>query len=209
MAEKAQNRRAKKYIDRQTQGRIAFIVVINALLYIALLALFIFAPLAYRIYTDEVTPEIQEAAKAFLALHEHFWPAILLVLIVVGFHSIRLSHSLAGPVYRFKQTLRQMQKGNFSIQITLRKKDFFSEMMDEMNETNRRLSADMADLKEKDRTMRQTIEEMNEKLSQEDISIESLKTSAHSISENEKALRHALETFHLNHTSGPSTEGAE
>ncbi len=198
MAEKAQNRRAKKYIDRQTQGRIAFIVVINALLYIALLALFIFAPLAYSIYTDEVTPEIQEAAKAFLALHEHFWPAILLVLIVVGFHSIRLSHSLAGPVYRFKQTLRQMQKGNFSIQITLRKKD-----------TNRRLSADMADLKEKDRTMRQTIEEMNEKLSQEDISIESLKTSAHSISENEKALRHALETFHLNHTSGPSTEGAE
>ncbi len=197
MTKKIKNKRVKKYIDRQTQGRIALIVVINALLYTGLLALFIFAPLAYRIYIGERTPEIQEAANAFLALHEYFWPAILLVLIVIAFHSIRLSHSLAGPVYRFKQTLRQIQKRNFSVQITLRKKDFFSEMMDEMNETNRSLSADIADLKEKHAPIQEAIEEMNEKLGQKDVSIEFLKTSARTIFENEKALRQALEQFQL------------
>lgn len=197
MAEKTKNRRVKKYIDRQTQKRLTFIVIINALFYIALLALFIFVPLAYRIYSGEVTPEIQEAANAFLALHEHFWPAILLVLIVVGFHSIQFSHRLAGPVYRFRQTLRQMQERDFSVQTTLRKKDFFSEMMDEMNETNRILSTEISDLKEKGDMIRQSIDEMNEHLSQEQISIESLKTSVQAISKNEKTLRQGLEQFQL------------
>jgi len=197
MQEKTKNRRVKKYIDRQTQRRLAFIVVINALLYIGLLALFIFAPLAYRIYSGGVTPEIQESANAFLALHEHFWPAILLVLIVVGFHSIQLSHRLAGPVYRFRQTLRQMRKGDFSDQIVLRKKDFFSEMMDEMNETNRTLSSDISNLKEKNDMMRQTINTLSEKLSNKDVSIESFKTTVQAVSENEKTLRKALEQFQL------------
>lgn len=197
MKEKTKNRRVKKYIDRQTQGRLAFIFVINALLYIAILALFIFAPLAYRIYSGGVTQEIQEAANAFLAIHEHFWPAILLVLILVGFHSIQLSHHLAGPVYRFRQTLLQMQKKDFSIQIILRKRDFFSEMRDEMNKTNRILSADILELKEKDDTVRQMIEEMNKELSKKEVSIESLKRSAQAISENEQSLRQTLEQFQL------------
>jgi len=197
MTEKTINRRVKKYIDRATQGRIAFIVVTHALLYITLLALFIFVPLAYRIYTKDLSPELEEAAKAFLTLHEHFWPAILLTLILVGFHSIRISHSLAGPIYRFRQTLRQMQKKNFSVQSTLRERDFFSEMMEELNETNRSLSANMTDLKENDVRVRQTIEELNEKLNQQDPSLESLKASAHSISENAKELHHALEKFEL------------
>ncbi len=202
MQEKTKNRRVKKYIDRATQRRLAFIVVINALLYIGLLTLFIFAPLAYRLYSGEVTAELQEAANAFLALHEHFWPAMLLVLIVVGFHSIQLSHRLAGPVYRFRQTLKQMRQRDFSVQITLRKKDFFSEMMDEMNETNRTLSREISKLREKNDTMRQMIDTLNEKLSnenlsKEDVSIESLKTAVQAISENEKSLRQALEQFQL------------
>ncbi len=167
------------------------------MVYIGLLTLFIFAPLAYRLYSGEVTPELQEAANAFLALHEHFWPAILLVLIVVGFHSIQLSHRLAGPVYRFRQTLKQMRQRDFSVQITLRKKDFFSEMMDEMNETNRTLSSEISKLREKDDTMRRMIDTLNENLSKEDVSIESLKTAVQAISENEKALRQALEQFQL------------
>ncbi|MFQ5752163.1 MAG: hypothetical protein ACE5HI_09225, partial [bacterium] len=135
MTKRSQNRRQKKYIDRQTQGRVALIVVLNAFFYFFLLALLIFAPLAFQIYTDSITPETQEAANAFLTFHKYFWPAVSVLLVVIGFHSISISHKMVGPVYRFKETLKGIQKRDLSKIITLRDGDFFIDLMREINKT--------------------------------------------------------------------------
>ncbi len=168
-----------------------------ALVYIFLLALFIFSPLAYRIYTESSSPELQEAANAFLALHDHFWPAIFVLLAIVGFHSIRFSHRMVGPVYRFKQTLKGIRKNDLSKNVTLRNGDFFVDLMDEFNHTILYLRESLTDMKGKNEELRRAIEGLNEKLDRGALSPEELKKSVVRIGKGEEALRHALDDFQL------------
>lgn len=191
------NRREKKYIDRSTQGRIAILVVANALIYIFLLALMVFGPLAYRMNTEDISPELQDIANAFLALHENFWPAILVLLVMIGFHSIRVSHRMAGPIYRFKEVLKAVQKGDLTTHSTLRKGDFFVDLMDEINKATTSLSKGYQDLKDTDKKLRTAILELNEKLKNDPISSKVLKQSALDIQEHEETLRRQLEYFRL------------
>ncbi len=196
------NRRNKKYIDRSTQGRIAIMVVTNALMYIFLLALMVFGPLAYRMNTNDISPELQDIANAFLALHEHFWPAILILLVIIGFHSIRVSHRMAGPVYRFKEVLKSVQKGDLTAHSILRKGDFFVDLMDEINRATTSMSKGYRELKETDGKLRAEISALNEKLKSNTLSSEALKQSASNIHQHEETLRQQLENFKLKNETG-------
>ncbi|MFQ5596840.1 MAG: hypothetical protein ACE5GK_02200 [Nitrospiria bacterium] len=197
MTKKLPNRRQKKYINRQIQGRIAAIVVLNGLMYIFLLSVLIFAPLAYRIYSENITPELQQAADAFLALHEHFWPAIFILLSVIGLHSIRISHRMAGPVYRFKETFKEMQRGDLSTHITLRSGDFFVDLMEEFNKTTISLREGFKGLKEQDEHLQSALIGLNQQLDDENVSIEALKRLTRNAQESELKLKRLLEGFQL------------
>jgi len=197
MKDNAPDQRKKKFIDREIQGRLAITVVRNALVYLFLLALFIFVPLAIRLNDGDSGPELHEAANAFLALHEHFWPAILLLLIVIGIHSIRVSHRMVGPVYRFKETLKGIQNNDLSYTINLRDGDFFVDLMDEINKMTLSLRSGLQELKDKEGEMRHAIADLNAKLDKGERSTEVLKASTLLIGQTEEALRHSIEKFQL------------
>jgi len=50
------------------------------------------------------------------------------------------SHKIAGPVYRFKKVTEEVAKGNFDIEINLRKNDEFKDLAESMNTMIRELS---------------------------------------------------------------------
>lgn len=52
---------------------------------------------------------------------------------VIAFAGIRGSHKVAGPIYRFEETLKKVQKGDISEQIQLRKGDMLLEFGEHMN----------------------------------------------------------------------------
>ncbi|MFQ5587975.1 MAG: hypothetical protein ACE5F7_03965 [Nitrospiria bacterium] len=191
------NRRFKKYIDRKFQGKIAMIVIVNALIYMLLLALFIFTPLAYRMENETLSSEIIRVGKDYLSLHEHVWPAILLLLVLVGFQSIRVSHRVAGPVYGFKAAIKSIRMRNLSDKLALRKGDFLYDLMEEINEMRSSLREAVQELKNKDDTLRGAIKKLNGQLAQEDISPDALKESALRVCQSEEALRLCLEDFQL------------
>jgi len=56
-------------------------------------------------------------------------------LLVIGFFSIFFLHRIAGPVYRFRMTLRKLRSGQPTPPIRLREGDFFTELADELNAT--------------------------------------------------------------------------
>lgn len=198
MTKENYSRRKKKFIDRKIQGKLAIYVMINAVLYIFLLAVFLFAPLAYRMNMDEsVSRELQEVATAFLALHEHFWPAIFILLIIIGIHSIRFSHRMVGPVYRFKQILNEIQMKDLSTIIRLRPGDFLLDLKDEFNSTTLALRTGVKDLKEEDANLRKAIDAMDKKLENGEVSVEEMKKSSSEIHQSEEALRALLEKYRL------------
>lgn len=54
-------------------------------------------------------------------------------LIVIGWYGVIFLHRVAGPVYRFKQTLSKINKGDMPKEIHLREGDFFRETAREIN----------------------------------------------------------------------------
>jgi methyl-accepting chemotaxis protein len=73
---------------------------------------------------DYYSDEAFQAANKILYIHSKFWPAVLFVLIFIALHSIRTSHKIAGPLYRFNRLFETMKEGNLPKRITLRKGDY-------------------------------------------------------------------------------------
>lgn len=192
-------RRKKKLIDRNVQVKVAFIVLSYVLVYLLLFALFIFVPLAYQIQTEVVfSSKLQEGANAFITLHKHFWPAALMVLLIISFHSIRISHRIAGPVFRFKETMKMIQKKDLSVDTFIRKGDFFADLMEEINRAIKSLREGIEDIREKDEKVYQAIQGLTERINRGDIPLEELKESVLRINKDEEELRQLLKWFKVN-----------
>lgn len=65
---------------------------------------------------------------------------LFVTLIVVGLFGLLFLHRVAGPVYRFRQTLLKINKGEMPGSIKLREGDFFTETADEINVLLKRLN---------------------------------------------------------------------
>lgn len=77
---------------------------------------------------------------------------LILTLVIIGIYGIMFLHRVAGPVYRFRQTLLRVNRGEFPNEIRLREGDFFHEMAHDINVILRRLKAEqerITDLKSK------------------------------------------------------------
>jgi hypothetical protein len=77
---------------------------------------------------------------------------LILTLITIGAYGVVFLHRVAGPVYRFRQTLLKVNRGEMPQDIKLREGDFFHDMAHDINIILRRLRAEqekISELKEK------------------------------------------------------------
>ena len=63
---------------------------------------------------------------------------LILTLIIIGAYGVVFLHRVAGPVYRFRQTLLKVNRGEIPNDIKLREGDFFHDMAHEINVILRR-----------------------------------------------------------------------
>jgi len=73
---------------------------------------------------------------------------LILTLIIVGAYGVVFLHRVAGPVYRFRQTLLKVNRGEMPQDIKLREGDFFHDMAHDINVVLRRLRAEQEKLSE-------------------------------------------------------------
>jgi len=66
---------------------------------------------------------------------------LIATLLIIGGYGIAFLHRVAGPVYRFRQTLLKMNRGETVHEIKLREGDFFHEMAHDINVMIRRSRA--------------------------------------------------------------------
>lgn len=64
----------------------------------------------------------------------------LLFLAITFLLSIFLSHRIAGPLYKLRESMQEVARGNFDLRISFRKNDHFNELQDTFNEMIQHLS---------------------------------------------------------------------
>ena len=76
---------------------------------------------------------VQPIYDEFIPIVASFFYKIAIYIILVVIISAFVSHKMAGPVYRFEQTCKEIAKGDFSQRVHLRKGDQFTELQDAFN----------------------------------------------------------------------------
>ncbi|MCK5242285.1 HAMP domain-containing protein [bacterium] len=80
-------------------------------------------------------PQIaSQFAALFSSVNNTLIVILLLFLVISAFLSIFISHSIAGPVYRFEKTFKAIMAGDLTPRIGLRKSDEFRHLAETIND---------------------------------------------------------------------------
>ena len=113
------------------------LVLINLLYILAILLIFsaaLFVPLIIQLESSTPLSEQEVVASQFLSLHARVWPALLIAFLLLAIHSIFVSHRIAGPLIRFRNTFKAVAAGDLSVRVTIRKHDYLGSEADILNE---------------------------------------------------------------------------
>ncbi len=104
------------------------LLVINLVYFLAIIlvcAIMLFGPAVLDLQNETISWDLRhEAATQFLSLHTRLWPAMIVLFLLLTIHSIRVSHRIAGPLFRFRQTFESVAEGDLKVRVTLRHRDY-------------------------------------------------------------------------------------
>ncbi|MEI6437995.1 MAG: methyl-accepting chemotaxis protein [Candidatus Omnitrophota bacterium] len=131
------SKRSNYYISREFQTR--FIV---RFCFLVALGSFATMALLYTFAANSTTVSIVGSRIKVMTTADFLFPflaqTVIIVTVLVGGASaavtLFMSHKIAGPLYRFKETLKELVGGNFTNQVKLRKGDELLAFSDEFNE---------------------------------------------------------------------------
>jgi methyl-accepting chemotaxis protein len=155
------DRRKKQVVNRRLQLRFAMVCIAYALAFASILGLVFFLPPMIQLQTgDPYSPQTLQAADRFLFLHGNFWPVVLISLIAIGLHAIRLSHRLAGPLYRYKRIFRSLKEGKIPEAIHPRRGDYLLEETAALNQMLDALRVRLSEFREDQAQINESIREI-------------------------------------------------
>ena len=130
------NRRRNYFIDKRLQGIWALLNLVIA----GIVGLLIGFEIIRSFYVEFGWPL---ANKPFHTADLIFIVKILVFTLVGGGFFWLLSafagHRIAGPIFKLDQSLKEVTKGNYTLRINFRKKDFFQDIAHTFNEMNQSL----------------------------------------------------------------------
>jgi methyl-accepting chemotaxis protein len=146
---KRRPRRTRILIDR-LQHRLLLINLFYFCAIVLVLATALLLPslLQLRGAALDASAENLAAANEFLFLHARLWPAVLIVLGLLAFHSVIISHRIAGPLYRFRRVVEAVTAGHLSMRVKIRKHDYLTQEAQAINEMLEALERRIAGLDE-------------------------------------------------------------
>ncbi|MHC5066219.1 MAG: hypothetical protein ACYTG5_19850 [Planctomycetota bacterium] len=127
-------RRRRYIVDRDLQfGLIrAHLILFGTAL--GFLAAGIFAPLVTELNSSSrPEQEMLTAASMMLYMHERLWLLFALTAIFLMLGLLRLSHKIAGPLYRFRSVVSQAKAGVPPGDIRLRRGDFLHKEAEQLS----------------------------------------------------------------------------
>ena len=143
-------RRKNYLINKEFQFRYIGRILFGMLVMAAIVSFTVYYTTWARIMDEFYNiPRIaSEFAPLFASVNQTLLFLFASFLVVAGLLSVFMSHAIAGPIYRFEQTLRAIAQGDLTLRIGLRKTDEFKHLAESVNdmvsELNRNLRSDAA-----------------------------------------------------------------
>ena len=119
--------RRQLYVHKIQRKNLLFGAIL-LLTYTIVLVVSILLPPALTLLSDAPLAAKKEVTNQFILLTNRFWPAFSVSFILSLILGLFLTHRLAGPLYRFEQTIKAILSGDLSVRIRLREKDEFQEL---------------------------------------------------------------------------------
>ena len=119
------------FIKKNLQIRYMILMVACVLCGLAIMGLELTATL--NDLFDDYPVLVQPIYDEFIPIVSSFFYKIAIYILLVVIISAIVSHRMAGPVYRFEQTCKQIAKGDFSQRVHLRKGDQLTQLQQEFN----------------------------------------------------------------------------
>lgn len=130
MSKPTQNRRKQLVVDPRMQGRMVF----------RMAGLPAIAMAGIAAFTGVYCQTVMDEARMFDSDMPDLMPLIWLVIAfevfaaaILIYHSLRISHTVAGPAYRIQKSLERIRSGDISFTVNLRKGDQLTNLRDELN----------------------------------------------------------------------------
>ena len=102
-------RRRKFVVNRDLQFALIRNSFFYVLLFVAVIGVAFFVPLLAELAeTQNPSERTVQMASQIRYLYPYFWPAVILSMILIFLHSVRASHRIAGPLYRFRLVLEAL-----------------------------------------------------------------------------------------------------
>lgn len=159
-------RRKKFVVYKKLQLTLMIISFSYVILFCAVMATCLFIPLMMALDKSETgSDQAFVAAIRILYLNEKFWPALLFSFLALGFHSIYISHKMAGPLYRFNLIFKAIKEGIVPTPIQLRKSDYLYTEMENINHMLEALRDKLTELQEAQAHLSRSITECKDTVS--------------------------------------------
>lgn len=125
-------RRRRILIRPAYQLRVAVLILLGILFYSGLLGFLLFYPLMAEFEAAGGEQQFR-LAELVLSLHMRFWPAVLVVAVLVAAHSLFVTHRVVGPAYHLGRVMRELGEGKLSARARLRRFDQLKELETVLN----------------------------------------------------------------------------
>ena len=80
-----------------------------------------------------------ELAEDFLPFLIYNTVLVVFVAIAMATYSIIHSHRVAGPIFRLRQSLQRLRRGDYNFSLHFRERDFFHDVAENINDLNESL----------------------------------------------------------------------
>jgi hypothetical protein len=138
--------RKKTYVDPKIQGMLVRRLVIHWTTFLIVASGVVFC---VQLLSDPFRP-LGEHFQQLWWMQGPFLLVFVLLLPVFVLDTIKLSHRFVGPVYRLRQTIRQIAEGNTPPPLKFRDFDFWQDMAQDFNVMVDRLSDRKSDSEDED-----------------------------------------------------------
>ncbi len=128
-------RRRRILVAKRLQLTVMGWVLFEVVAAVAVMIVAVLLPLVRDVKAGEAHGAIDvKAAAALSSMHSGIWIAGLTALVLVALHSIRTSHRIAGPLFRFRTIYRAIAAGAAPAPVQLRRADLLHEDAAALNE---------------------------------------------------------------------------
>lgn len=160
-------RRRKFIVNRELQISLLRNSFLYVLLFVAVIGVVFFVPLLAELTESESAADrTLQVGNRIRYLYTYFWPAVILGMILIFLHSVRASHKVAGPLYRFKVVLEALKEGEISSPISIRKGDHLQPEADLINQVLESLRQNLEGLQQSQVKLNQALSEYRRDLGQ-------------------------------------------